>query len=158
MASLQPNRTRVRLHCIPNRSPALSAAAHRPAQAMLFLRVAVAALLFVHGVFRAATGGVAPFGEFLDSRHIPAGLVVAWGITVGEIGGTVLLAFGRGVRPLALWFSAQLGMGIVLVHGPEGWFVVGGGRNGMEYSVTLIALLLAQAWAAPGRTGGAAPA
>jgi hypothetical protein len=28
---------------------------------------------------------------------------------------------------------------------------VGGGRNGMEYSVLLIACLLAVAWAAPGR-------
>ena len=43
-------------------------------------------------------------------------------------------------------------MGIVLVHAPSGWFVVGGGRNGMEYSVLLIAVLLAQAWAAPALT------
>ena len=27
-----------------------------------------------------------------------------------------------------------------------GWFVVGAGRNGMEYSVLLIACLLANAW------------
>ncbi len=33
-------------------------------------------------------------------------------------------------------------MGIVLVHAPAGWFVVGHGRNGMEYSVLLIAALL----------------
>ena len=32
-------------------------------------------------------------------------------------------------------------MGILLVHAPEGWFVVGAGRNGMEYSVLLIASL-----------------
>lgn len=40
-------------------------------------------------------------------------------------------------------------MGIVLVHAPHGWFVVGAGRNGMEYSVLLIVCLLLlalQAW------------
>ena len=32
--------------------------------------------------------------------------------------------------------------GIVMVHGREGWFVVGGGRNGVEYSVLLIICLV----------------
>lgn len=122
----------------------------RLTQAMTFLRVAVATLLFIHGTFRAATGGVAGFGEFLAGSHVPAGLAVAWIITVVEIAGTIALALGYLVRPLTLWFAAELTAGIVMVHAPEGWFVVGGGRNGMEYSVALIALLLAQAWAARG--------
>jgi putative oxidoreductase len=29
-----------------------------------------------------------------------------------------------------------------MVHAPEGWFVVGLGRNGAEYSVLLIACLM----------------
>lgn len=33
-------------------------------------------------------------------------------------------------------------MGIVLVHASAGWFVVGVGRNGSEYSVLLIVCLL----------------
>ena len=109
----------------------------------------VATLLFIHGVFRAATGGVAGFGEFLAGNHIPFGLAVAWAITIIEILGTLAFALGRWVRPLALYFAAELCAGILLVHAQEGWFVVGGGRNGMEYSVVLIALLLGQAWAAP---------
>ncbi len=128
----------------------------RLTQAMHFLRVAVAALLFIHGAYRAAMGGVAPFGEFLDGNHLPAGLAVAWAITVVEILGSIALALGRWVRPLALWFAAELMAGIALVHWPEGWFVVGGGRNGMEYSVALIAMLLAQAWAGPA-AGGSRP-
>ena len=36
---------------------------------------------------------------------------------------------------------------MILVHLPAGWFVVGGGRNGMEYSVLLIVALLGIAWA-----------
>ena len=37
-------------------------------------------------------------------------------------------------------------MGIVLVHGPEGWFVVGMGRNGVEFSVLLLAALASFIW------------
>ena len=32
-------------------------------------------------------------------------------------------------------------MGVVLIHAAEGWFVVGAGRNGMEYSLLLIGSL-----------------
>ncbi|WP_295793028.1 hypothetical protein [Mucilaginibacter sp.] len=37
-------------------------------------------------------------------------------------------------------------VGIFLDHMHDGWFVVGGGRNGMEYSVVLIACLFAVLW------------
>ncbi len=49
------------------------------------------------------------------------------------------------MRPLCAWFAIQLLCGIVLVHFGEGWFVVGGGRNGYEYSVLLIACFVAVA-------------
>jgi hypothetical protein len=39
-------------------------------------------------------------------------------------------------------YAAIYAAGIALVHAPEGWFVVGLGRNGMEYSVLLISSLL----------------
>lgn len=118
------------------------------AQALRALRIAVATLIFIHGSSRLLTGGVIPFGEFLTESHIPLGTVVAGVITLMEIAGTVTLALGRFVRPLALYFAAELLMGILLVHAREGWFVVGGGRNGMEYSVLLICVFLAVA-AAP---------
>ena len=41
--------------------------------------------------------------------------------------------------PLCLWFAAELTVGIVMVHAHAGWFVVGGGSGGMEFSVLLIA-------------------
>lgn len=120
----------------------------RHQQAMLALRVLVAAMLVIHGAWRVANGGVEPFGEFLEASHMPAGRLVAWAVTIVELLGGVALAAGRYVRPLSLYFAAELLMGIALVHAREGWFVVGGGRNGMEYSVVLIGVLLAQAWAA----------
>jgi putative oxidoreductase len=54
----------------------------------------------------------------------------------------VLLIVGRYVFPVALVCSAIYAMGIWLVHAPNGWFVVGPGRNGVEYSVLLIVTLL----------------
>lgn len=110
---------------------------------IVLIRVGVAALLFVHGVYRATTGGVAAFGEFLTSQGFPAGGLLAWGLTLFEIVGAPLLAFGIAASALALLFSLELVAGIVLVHRHAGWFVVGGGRNGVEYSVCLILALVA---------------
>jgi putative oxidoreductase len=120
-----------------------------PTIALLVLRIVVAILLFIHGAYRLMSGGVVGFGQFLTEAHFPLGPAIAWAITIGEIVGTVALAAGFFVRPLALYYAAVLSMGIVLVHSREGWFVVGGGRNGVEYSVLLIAVLLMQAWVAP---------
>lgn len=126
----------------------ISPAAPRVRQAFTALRIAVAALLFIHGTYRVWDGGVVGFGGFLSANHMPFGVVVAGFITTMEVCGTIVLASGRFVRPLALYYAFELTMGIILVHSPNGWFVVGGGRNGMEYSVLLITILLAQAWAA----------
>lgn len=117
------------------------------ARALLALRIAVATLLFIHGAYRIYDGGVPGFGEWLGSQGLPLGVVIAWTVTIMELVATVVLASGRFVPQLALYFSLVLTAGIILVHGKEGWFVVGGGRNGMEYSVLLIVVLLATAWA-----------
>lgn len=110
---------------------------------MRLLRIGVAALLFVHGVFRMVKGGVAPFGEYLAGQGIPLGFWVAALLTAVEIVGAPLLAAGMFIRALALWFAVELIAGIVMVHAREGWFVVGGGRNGVEYSVALLLALFA---------------
>jgi putative oxidoreductase len=123
----------------------------RGEHALVALRLVVAALLFIHGTFRLFSGGVAPFGEFLAGQHFPQGPALAWGITLVEIVGTVVLASGFAIRPLALYFAAELVIGVILVHRHDGWFVVGGGRNGMEFSALLISSLLILAWATPSR-------
>jgi putative oxidoreductase len=107
----------------------------------LVLRLTLAGLIAVHGWARWA-GGVVPFGTWLDGQGWPAGLAIAITITALEIIGSALFAFGRSVSCLAIAFSAIYAMGIVLVHAKAGWFVVGLGRNGAEYSVLLIVCLL----------------
>ena len=92
-------------------------------------------------------GGVAPFGAFLDAQGFPAGIAFAWAVTAFELVAAPVFAWGRWVAPIALVFAAIYACGIWLVHAPAGWFVVGLGRNGVEYSVLIIACLLANAWA-----------
>jgi len=107
-------------------------------RASVVLRATLGLLLTIHGVFRILDGGVTGFGGFLGAEHVPFGVLVAWIVTLVEVIGGPTLALGRLVRPLCAWFSAELFAGILLVHAKDGWFVVGGGRNGMEYSVLLI--------------------
>ncbi len=115
--------------------------------AIVVIRIFLAATMIIHAVARINAGGVAPFGEFLTISGFPLGFYLAWAITIFEIVGGIVLAVGYFVPVLALIFAIQLIMGIVLVHAKEGWFVVGLGRNGMEYSVLLIVSLLAIAFA-----------
>jgi putative oxidoreductase len=116
-------------------------------QGLTLIRCVLAALLFIHGAARLGAGGVAPFGQFLDAQGFPFGAGIAWFITGFELSATLLLAWGRWVTPLALVFAVIYACGIWLVHAQEGWFVVGLGRNGMEYSVLILACLLGLAWA-----------
>lgn len=111
--------------------------------ALAVVRTALGLLLGIHGVTRLLSGGVVPFGEFLSARHFPLGSLLAWGITIFELVGPLCLIAGRFVRWVAPIHITILAMGIVLVHYAEGWFVVGGGWGGMEYSVLLILCLAA---------------
>jgi putative oxidoreductase len=106
------------------------------------LRCAAASVFVVHGVTRVVLGGVADFGGFLASSGLPAGVLVAWLLTLVEIAGGLALGAGVGVRALVLWFGVELLAGIFMVHGRAGWFVVGAGRNGAEYSALIVACLV----------------
>ncbi|QIG53700.1 DoxX family protein [Altererythrobacter sp. BO-6] len=119
-------------------------------QALVALRSVLAVLIFIHGLHRAFAGelglGVGLFGEWLGTQGLPFGYAVALAVTLIELVGPPLILAGRLVAPLALLHAAILAVGMVMVHLPFGWFVVGAGRNGMEYSVLLITGLLCLAW------------
>jgi putative oxidoreductase len=112
-----------------------------PAVALTLLRAGTAMVMIVHGVARAWLGIVDDFGGAFNAWGFPAGLALAWTITIVEIVGGTLLAAGIFVLPLCAWFAFQLLMGIYLIHGRVGWFVVGAGRNGMEFSAVLLLCL-----------------
>lgn len=109
---------------------------------IVLLRVGVAVLVGIHGYYRLLAGGVTGFGGFLDGVGFPGGLAIAWAITIFEMTASILLLLGRYVRVVIPGFLLILSSGIALVHAPNGWFVVGGGRNGVEYSVLLLVSLV----------------
>ena len=114
----------------------------RPEQAKILLRVAVSVFLIAHGLTRTYLGTVGGFGEFLNSKGLLVGGVLAWGVTIFEIAGGATMASGYFVRWIAAIFMIELCVGIILVHAQNGWFVVGATQGGMEYSVLLIISLI----------------
>lgn len=113
--------------------------------ALTFVRVAAAGNMLIHGISRVVTSGVTPFDEYLSSLGFPP--YTAWIITVFELIAAVLIMINRWTSILSVLFCVELVVGIMLVHGREGWFVVGHGRNGSEYSVLLIICFIAAALA-----------
>lgn len=104
--------------------------------ALVIIRVAAAGNMLIHGISRIVTGGVAPFDEYLISLGLPP--YSAFILTAFELIAAVLIIINRWASILSIGLCMELLLGIILVHGPEGWFVVGHGRNGSEYSVLLI--------------------
>ena len=105
--------------------------------ALTMVRIAAAGNMIIHSIARLYAGTIPDFDGWLHSLGFPP--FTAWGITFYELLAGLALIWGKKWVPaLCIIFCVQLIMGIILVHGPEGWFVVGGGRNGMEYSVLLI--------------------
>ena len=54
---------------------------------------------------------------------------------------------------VALVFIVEMAFGLVLVHWPNGWLVVGHGTNGIDCSVVPIAALAAVALMVPASGG-----
>ena len=115
----------------------------RPYLAVHILRIAISIIFLSHGLTRAWMDRVTPFGEVLDAWGFPLGIAWAWGVTLLEIIGGLLLLANRLIRPLAVLFVIQMVVGIWFVHIANGWFVVGHGQNGAEFSFLIIAACLA---------------
>jgi putative oxidoreductase len=100
-------------------------------------------LIFItHGAARIYFGSVGDFGGFLDSQGLMIGLAIAWIITIGEIISGALLIFGLLVKYLVVFHGLIILSGIFLVHLHNGWFTLGHGQGGVEYSVLILAVLV----------------
>lgn len=108
----------------------------------VFLLRAIVGIIFItHGLARLYYWSVPDFGGFLAASGLPFGLVLAWAVTVGEIFSGSLLILGKYVRYCVLFHATVILGGIFMVHLQNGWFVVGHGANGIEYSVLLLVAL-----------------
>ena len=109
------------------------------------LRMAVSTILVVHAVGGMFNGGINGFGQALNEWGLglaPLGVPMAWAIKLSHLACVASLLSDKYLKLTSLITIFILVMGIVLIHGREGWFVVGGGRNGMEFNFILIFALL----------------
>lgn len=113
-------------------------------QHQFLLRFAIAVILLMHAVPSIVSGDVNAFGnEYLREQGFGAmGLPLAWLIKISHLAGAILLLANRWIFPTALVTIVILIAGIWMVHLPHGWYVVGGGSNGVEFNFLLIFALL----------------
>lgn len=111
----------------------------------MLLRVAVAIILIMHSVPGMFNNGINDFGNFYLNTvgFAPYGVALAWLIKLSHLVAAILLLVDKCIKPVAIVTILILILGIIMVHFPEGWYVVGGGRNGVEFNFLLICVLIA---------------
>ena len=109
---------------------------------LIILRVALGLIFISHGLARIYYESIPDFGVFLNGEGLYFGELIAWTITIGEVIGGMLLILGLYIRYVVVFHFVIILSGIFLVHLPNGWFVVGHGSGGIEYSILILAVLI----------------
>lgn len=112
---------------------------------MMILRLAVAIILLTHSIPVMLNNGVNDFGNLFLNQigFAPLGVPIAWAVKISHVVCALLLVVNKYLKWAGFITILVLLGGIILVHYPEGWFVVGNGRNGVEYNFLLICTLIA---------------
>lgn len=121
-----------------------------PALGLAILRIVIGVTFVAHGAHKLFVSGVPPVADFFTGLGIPAAGLAAWLVTLLEFVGGLSLVVGFLVTPVSLLFCVHMLLGIVLVHAPNGFWVVGPGQGGVEFNLVLVAGLLALIFAGPG--------
>ncbi len=108
------------------------------------LRLGVAVIFLshsLHGIF--TNNDVNDFGNLFLNKigFAPFGVFIAWSVVICQIFTSVLLVANKVVKISCILNIIILIFGIIIVHFAEGWYVVGAGRNGMEFNFILIVVL-----------------
>jgi putative oxidoreductase len=115
-----------------------------PSPSIDLIRLAVALVILMHPLHGFAHPADIPgFGTFLTSVGFPFGLALAWMVLVTQVACSLGLIVRRWVVPACMGHIVILSVGILVFHAPLGWFVVGPGEGGMEFSVLMISCLVA---------------
>jgi putative oxidoreductase len=98
----------------------------------------------MHSIPGILNNGVSDFGKLYlnEVGFAPLGVPLAWAIKISHVVAALCLVFERYVKWACIVTIIILIGGIIMVHAKEGWFVVGGGRNGVEFNFLLIVVLL----------------
>lgn len=122
---------------------------NRTGTAVAILRVVAGFIFIMHG-YPKLLGGIEGTAGFFGSLGIPLPELAAWSVALLETFGGLALILGLFVTPVAILFAIEMLTGIVLVHAPNGFYVVGPGQGGMEFNLLLIASMLVLILAGPG--------
>ncbi|MBK8711805.1 MAG: DoxX family protein [Niastella sp.] len=108
------------------------------------LRFAIAVILLMHSVPSFFNNSMNEFGNlYLNQKGFsPVGVPLAWAIKLSHVACAICLLMNIFIKPASLIFILILIVGIMMVHFSEGWYVVGAGRNGIEFNFLLIFCLL----------------
>lgn len=125
-----------------------------PRLGLAVVRVVVGVTFVAHGAPKLFEGGVSDLAVLLADLGVPLPEAAAWLVSLVEFGGGLALLVGLLVTPVALLLAAHMAAGVVLLHAPAGWHVVGPlaehPPGGVELNVVLLAALLALVLAGPG--------
>jgi putative oxidoreductase len=112
------------------------------------LSIPVIIILLMHSIPGIFNNGINDFGKlYLDQIGFsPIGLGLAWMIKLSHIACALALLFNRYVKPMIIITMLILITGIFMVHLKDGWYVVGGGRNGIEFNFLLLFVLAYLGW------------
>lgn len=117
---------------------------------LALLRVVTGIIYIAHG-WPKISGGIPETAAGFTQLGIPAPTAAAWFIALLETVGGLALVLGIFITPIAILLAIHMTAGIILVHGANGFYVVGPGQGGYEFNLLLIAVLLTLAFAGPGR-------
>lgn len=110
--------------------------------ALILLRLYMGITFILHGTARLYYMSLNDFGSFLNSYGLRIGVLLAWFITISEIIGGFLLMIGYKIKFVLIFNFIVILCGIFLVHIKNGYFVVGHGQGGVEYSLLIMAVLI----------------
>lgn len=105
-----------------------------------FIRFSLAVIMAMHAVPSFISMDVLDFGrsylsgQGFGSFGIPAAILVK----LIHLLSIPLLIWNKNLKCISVLNILILVMGIIMIHADEGWYVVGGGRNGIEYNFLLI--------------------
>jgi putative oxidoreductase len=98
----------------------------------------------MHSIPGMFNNGINDFGNLYlnEVGFSPLGLPIAWAIKLSHVVCAFCLLMDRWIKWPAVFTIFIFIAGIAMLHIKEGWYVVGGGRNGIEFNFLLIFALL----------------
>src|SRR5690349_4613522 len=94
------------------------------------LRFALSVVMVMHGIPSFVEMSVIDFGGWLEGYFGFMGVPIAITVKLIHVVTIFALLLNKYLKPMAVLNIIIFIAGIIMIHGANGWYVVGGGRNG----------------------------